>query len=59
MVFVFISLASKTLINSMLRDPSQIPDGVLANQVYQVLITLVLFGLGLFSCGNSVTCLAE
>lgn len=32
----------------MLRDPSQIPDGVLANQVYQVLITLVLFGLGFF-----------
>lgn len=32
----------------MLRDPSQIPDEVLANQVYQVLITLVLFGLGFF-----------
>lgn len=27
----------------MLRDPSQIPDGVLANQVYQVLITAVYF----------------
>nr|XP_058149855.1 CDAN1-interacting nuclease 1 isoform X4 [Dasypus novemcinctus] len=26
---------SKSVINSMLRDPSQIPDGVLANQVYQ------------------------
>ncbi|XP_051477639.1 CDAN1-interacting nuclease 1 isoform X2 [Apus apus] len=29
------AIPSKTLINSMLRDPSQIPDGVLANQVYQ------------------------
>lgn len=49
MVFIFISLASKTLINSMLRDPSQIPDGVLANQVYQVLITLVFFGMFFFN----------
>lgn len=49
MVFIFISLASKTLINSMLRDPFQIPDGVLANQVYQVLIILVFFGMFFFN----------
>uniref|UniRef100_A0A8C4IZ28 CDAN1-interacting nuclease 1 n=1 Tax=Dromaius novaehollandiae TaxID=8790 RepID=A0A8C4IZ28_DRONO len=46
------AIPSKTLINSMLRDPSQIPDGVLANQVYQVLITVVFF-----FCGNAVICL--
>lgn len=28
----------------MLRDPSQIPDGVLASQVYQVFITAILAG---------------
>nr|XP_025949742.1 uncharacterized protein C15orf41 homolog isoform X2 [Dromaius novaehollandiae] len=48
------AIPSKTLINSMLRDPSQIPDGVLANQVYQVLITVVFF-----FCGNAVICLAD
>lgn len=42
-VHLFSSAASKSVINSMLRDPSQIPDGVLANQVYQVLITAVYF----------------
>nr|XP_056707251.1 CDAN1-interacting nuclease 1 isoform X2 [Euleptes europaea] len=35
---------SKTLINSMLRDPSQIPDGVLANQVYQCTVNDYCYG---------------
>ncbi|XP_020665486.1 CDAN1-interacting nuclease 1 isoform X2 [Pogona vitticeps] len=35
---------SKTLINSMLRDPSQIPDGVLANQVYQCIVNDCCYG---------------
>ncbi|KAJ6667365.1 hypothetical protein lerEdw1_017343, partial [Lerista edwardsae] len=42
MVILSSSTASKTLISSMLRDPSQIPDGVLASQVYQVFITAIL-----------------
>lgn len=42
-VHLLSSTASKSVINSLLRDPSQIPDGVLANQVYQVLITAVYF----------------
>ncbi|KYO28744.1 hypothetical protein Y1Q_0004407 [Alligator mississippiensis] len=36
--------SSKTLINSMLRDPSQIPDGVLANQVYQCTVNDCCYG---------------
>ncbi|XP_010215591.1 PREDICTED: uncharacterized protein C15orf41 homolog, partial [Tinamus guttatus] len=35
---------SKSLINSMLRDPSQIPDGVLANQVYQCTVNDCCYG---------------
>ncbi|XP_053162314.1 CDAN1-interacting nuclease 1 isoform X1 [Hemicordylus capensis] len=38
------STPSKTLINSMLRDPSQIPDGVLANQVYQCTVNDYCYG---------------
>nr|XP_060615871.1 CDAN1-interacting nuclease 1 isoform X2 [Anolis sagrei ordinatus] len=38
------SIPSKTLINSMLRDPSQIPDGVLANQVYQCTVNDYCYG---------------
>uniref|UniRef100_G1K8M4 CDAN1-interacting nuclease 1 n=1 Tax=Anolis carolinensis TaxID=28377 RepID=G1K8M4_ANOCA len=38
------SIPSKTLINSMLRDPSQIPDGVLANQVYQCTVNDCCYG---------------
>ncbi|XP_044292806.1 CDAN1-interacting nuclease 1 isoform X2 [Varanus komodoensis] len=36
--------ATKTRINSMLRDPSQIPDGVLANQVYQCTVNDYCYG---------------
>ncbi|EPY74993.1 hypothetical protein CB1_001830005 [Camelus ferus] len=36
--------ASKSVINSMLRDPSQIPDGVLANQVYQCIVNDCCYG---------------
>ncbi|XP_027735081.1 uncharacterized protein C15orf41 homolog isoform X1 [Empidonax traillii] len=36
--------SSKTLINSMLRDPSQIPDGVLATQVYQCTVNDCCYG---------------
>nr|BAC41083.1 unnamed protein product [Mus musculus] len=35
---------SKSVINSMLRDPSQIPDGVLANQVYQCIVDDCCYG---------------
>ncbi|XP_036695922.1 CDAN1-interacting nuclease 1 isoform X2 [Balaenoptera musculus] len=35
---------SKSVINSMLRDPSQIPDGVLANQVYQCIVNDCCYG---------------
>ncbi|KAM9067332.1 CDAN1-interacting nuclease 1 isoform 2-T2 [Sarcophilus harrisii] len=35
---------SKSIINSMLRDPSQIPDGVLANQVYQCIVNDCCYG---------------
>ncbi|XP_054556331.1 CDAN1-interacting nuclease 1 isoform X1 [Talpa occidentalis] len=35
---------SKSFINSMLRDPSQIPDGVLANQVYQCIVNDCCYG---------------
>ncbi|XP_069909447.1 CDAN1-interacting nuclease 1 isoform X3 [Oryctolagus cuniculus] len=35
---------SKSVINSMLRDPSQIPDGVLANQVYQCTVNDCCYG---------------
>uniref|UniRef100_A0A8C6YXD6 CDAN1-interacting nuclease 1 n=1 Tax=Nothoprocta perdicaria TaxID=30464 RepID=A0A8C6YXD6_NOTPE len=38
------AVPSKTLINSMLRDPSQIPDGVLANQVYQCTVNDCCYG---------------
>ncbi|XP_071600411.1 CDAN1-interacting nuclease 1 isoform X3 [Heliangelus exortis] len=38
------TVPSKTLINSMLRDPSQIPDGVLANQVYQCTVNDCCYG---------------
>ncbi|KAF7251732.1 hypothetical protein EYD10_02659, partial [Varanus komodoensis] len=38
------STATKTRINSMLRDPSQIPDGVLANQVYQCTVNDYCYG---------------
>ncbi|XP_043371648.1 CDAN1-interacting nuclease 1 isoform X1 [Dermochelys coriacea] len=38
------AIPSKTLINSMLRDPSQIPDGVLANQVYQCTVNDYCYG---------------
>ncbi|XP_066488456.1 CDAN1-interacting nuclease 1 isoform X1 [Tiliqua scincoides] len=38
------SIPSKTLINSMLRDPSQIPDGVLASQVYQCTVNDYCYG---------------
>ncbi|KAM9147997.1 CDAN1-interacting nuclease 1 isoform 1-T1 [Pangshura tecta] len=38
------TIPSKTLINSMLRDPSQIPDGVLANQVYQCTVNDCCYG---------------
>uniref|UniRef100_A0A8C5RIG9 CDAN1-interacting nuclease 1 n=1 Tax=Laticauda laticaudata TaxID=8630 RepID=A0A8C5RIG9_LATLA len=38
------SVPSKTLINSLLRDPSQIPDGVLANQVYQCIANDYCYG---------------
>ncbi|XP_075387065.1 CDAN1-interacting nuclease 1 isoform X4 [Tenrec ecaudatus] len=34
----------KSVINSMLRDPSQIPDGVLANQVYQCIVNDCCYG---------------
>ncbi|XP_061467498.1 CDAN1-interacting nuclease 1 isoform X2 [Rhineura floridana] len=37
-------IPSKTLINSMLRDPSQIPDGILANQVYQCTVNDCCYG---------------
>nr|XP_006132768.1 uncharacterized protein C15orf41 homolog isoform X2 [Pelodiscus sinensis] len=37
-------IPSKTLINSMLRDPSLIPDGVLANQVYQCTVNDCCYG---------------
>ncbi|XP_015413095.1 PREDICTED: uncharacterized protein C15orf41 homolog isoform X1 [Myotis davidii] len=36
--------ASKSVINSLLRDPSQIPDGVLANQVYQCIVNDCCYG---------------
>ncbi|KAM5235650.1 CDAN1-interacting nuclease 1 isoform 1-T1 [Ctenodactylus gundi] len=36
--------SSKSVINSMLRDPSQIPDGVLANQVYQCTVNDCCYG---------------
>ncbi|GAB1286701.1 CDAN1-interacting nuclease 1 [Apodemus speciosus] len=35
---------SKSVINSMLRDPSQIPDGVLANQIYQCIVNDCCYG---------------
>nr|KAF6386150.1 hypothetical protein mMyoMyo1_001696 [Myotis myotis] len=35
---------SKSVINSLLRDPSQIPDGVLANQVYQCIVNDCCYG---------------
>nr|XP_048315482.1 CDAN1-interacting nuclease 1 isoform X5 [Myodes glareolus] len=35
---------SKSVINNMLRDPSQIPDGVLANQVYQCIVNDCCYG---------------
>ncbi|XP_055993947.1 CDAN1-interacting nuclease 1-like [Sorex fumeus] len=35
---------SKSVINSMLRDPSQVPDGVLANQVYQCIVNDCCYG---------------
>ncbi|XP_048187904.1 CDAN1-interacting nuclease 1 isoform X3 [Perognathus longimembris pacificus] len=35
---------SKSVITSMLRDPSQIPDGVLANQVYQCIVNDCCYG---------------
>ncbi|KAH1171997.1 CDAN1-interacting nuclease 1 isoform X2 [Mauremys mutica] len=38
------TIPSKTLINSMLRDSSQIPDGVLANQVYQCTVNDCCYG---------------
>ncbi|XP_033620916.1 protein C15orf41 homolog isoform X3 [Fukomys damarensis] len=38
------TLPSKSVINSMLRDPSQIPDGVLANQVYQCIVNDCCYG---------------
>uniref|UniRef100_A0A8C3N601 CDAN1-interacting nuclease 1 n=3 Tax=Thraupidae TaxID=400783 RepID=A0A8C3N601_GEOPR len=38
------AIPTKTLINSMLRDPSQIPDGVLANQVYQCTVNDCCYG---------------
>ncbi|KAM9652087.1 CDAN1-interacting nuclease 1 isoform 1-T2 [Morphnus guianensis] len=38
------AIPSKTLINSMLRDPSQIPNGVLANQVYQCTVNDCCYG---------------
>ncbi|XP_015720374.1 protein C15orf41 homolog isoform X1 [Coturnix japonica] len=38
------AIPSKTLINSMLRDPSQIPDGVLANQIYQCTVNDCCYG---------------
>uniref|UniRef100_A0A8C3RRL0 CDAN1-interacting nuclease 1 n=1 Tax=Chelydra serpentina TaxID=8475 RepID=A0A8C3RRL0_CHESE len=38
------TIPSKILINSMLRDPSQIPDGVLANQVYQCTVNDCCYG---------------
>ncbi|KAM6466923.1 uncharacterized protein C15orf41 homolog isoform X1 [Python bivittatus] len=38
------SVPSKTLINSLLRDPSQIPDGVLAKQVYQCIVNDYCYG---------------
>ncbi|KFV03611.1 Uncharacterized protein C15orf41, partial [Pterocles gutturalis] len=38
------TIPSKTLINTMLRDPSQIPDGVLANQVYQCTVNDCCYG---------------
>uniref|UniRef100_A0A8C3UY11 CDAN1-interacting nuclease 1 n=1 Tax=Catharus ustulatus TaxID=91951 RepID=A0A8C3UY11_CATUS len=38
------AIPSKTLISSMLRDPSQIPDEVLANQVYQCTVNDCCYG---------------
>ncbi|XP_062997183.1 CDAN1-interacting nuclease 1-like [Elgaria multicarinata webbii] len=38
------SAPTKTLINSMLWDPSQIPDGVLANQIYQCTVNDCCYG---------------
>nr|XP_028577586.1 uncharacterized protein C15orf41 homolog isoform X2 [Podarcis muralis] len=38
------SIPSKTLINSMLRDPSQIPDRILANQIYQCTVNDYCYG---------------
>ncbi|XP_069861846.1 CDAN1-interacting nuclease 1 isoform X5 [Dipodomys merriami] len=35
---------SKSVVSSMLRDPSQIPDGVLANQVYQCIVNDCCYG---------------
>ena len=35
---------SKSVINSMLRDPFQIPDGVLANQVSQCIVNDCCYG---------------
>uniref|UniRef100_A0A8C2NTB0 CDAN1-interacting nuclease 1 n=1 Tax=Capra hircus TaxID=9925 RepID=A0A8C2NTB0_CAPHI len=43
-IHLFSSAASKSVINSMLRDPSQIPDGVLANQVYQCIVNDCCYG---------------
>ncbi|XP_008564487.1 PREDICTED: uncharacterized protein C15orf41 homolog [Galeopterus variegatus] len=39
-----VTKSSKSVINSMLRDPSQIPDGVLANQVYQCIVNDCCYG---------------
>ncbi|KAF4787839.1 hypothetical protein TURU_164582 [Turdus rufiventris] len=38
------TIPSKTLISSMLRDPSQIPDEELANQVYQCTVNDCCYG---------------
>ncbi|XP_053237543.1 CDAN1-interacting nuclease 1 isoform X2 [Podarcis raffonei] len=38
------SIPSKTLINNMLRDPSQIPDRILANQIYQCTVNDYCYG---------------
>ncbi|XP_038597462.1 CDAN1-interacting nuclease 1 [Tachyglossus aculeatus] len=35
---------SKTIINTLLRDPSQIPDAVLGNQVYQCIVNDCCYG---------------
>lgn len=37
--------ASKTVLNSMLKEPSLIPDQILANNVYQVSVSAFTFKL--------------